>query len=169
MGVTRSSCTLLGLPRAIFRLRPMSLSCSNFAFTAAYSACRSWGVISVYFFIMLFLLRSCVPGISCEPYYTTCTKNATAICEYRRKSCPGSRRGSLAKRIVLQSHYLVNTVSPLKVSLQTLPGSMGSSNRVQIMQLSSAWSAVKLQSQGIGLPSASNTLNAPRMPVVEST
>ena len=35
---------------------------------------------------MLFLLRSCVPGISCEPYYTTCTKNATAICEYQRKN-----------------------------------------------------------------------------------
>ena len=53
------------------------------------------------------------------------------------KSCPGVSRGSLAKRIVLQSHYLVNTVSPLKVSLQILSGSMGSSNRVQIMQLSS--------------------------------
>ena len=38
MGVTRSSCTLPGLPRAIFRLRPMALSFSYSACTAAYSA-----------------------------------------------------------------------------------------------------------------------------------
>lgn len=69
----------------------------------------------------------------------------------------------------MRNAYLSNTVSPLNVNRQMHSGSIGSSNRVQIMQLSSAWSAVKLQSQGIGLPSASNTLNAPRMPVVEST
>ena len=69
----------------------------------------------------------------------------------------------------MRNAYLSNTVSPLNVNRQMHSGSIGSSNRVQIMQLSLAWSAVKLQSQGIGLPSASNTLNAPRMPVVEST
>ena len=53
---------------------------------------------------MLFLLRSCVLGVSCESYYTTCTKNATAICEYRRKNAAERPEGrDITRRLLSPS------------------------------------------------------------------